>query len=102
MNTPNPEKSFTLYGETSGRISASQLRIISDCQAETADSGCEGTYCEVARWNERTQRWERFAFEKFFGNDEMSEYEEASMYTEYINRGSVSQGFVHSMSNYEE
>ena len=37
--------------------------------ARAEDSGCEGTYCEVAIWNEKTRRFERYAFYKFLGGE---------------------------------
>lgn len=102
MKEANPNRGFGRYGRSMGSIKVSELRDMQDVRAETADSGCEGMYCEVAKWNERKKRWERFAYQKFFGNDEMSEHEEADMYTQYINKGWCHQGFVHDMVDYSE
>ena len=37
--------------------------------ANAENSGSEGCYCEVARWNMESQRFERFAFLKCFGGE---------------------------------
>lgn len=43
-----------------------------DVHARAEDSGCEGTYIEVARWNPAQERWERWMFEKVFGGEDMT------------------------------
>ena len=44
-----------------------------DLWARAEFSGCEGCFCEVARWNPKTERWERFASAKCFGGEHPSE-----------------------------
>lgn len=41
--------------------------------ARSEDSGCEGTYVEVAEWSNERQRWERLCFLKCFGGEYPSE-----------------------------
>jgi hypothetical protein len=99
------DRRFSMYGE--GRFSsilASELRNMSDICAEVANSGCEGTYVEVARYSESRNRWERFAFEKFLGGEcgiEEDHHEIATLFARYINNSYVTSGFVHSMSDWE-
>lgn len=37
--------------------------------ARAENSGSEACYVEVARWNDKTERFERFAFAKVFGGE---------------------------------
>lgn len=37
--------------------------------ARAEQSGCEGTYVEVAIWNENHRQWQRYAFLKCFGGE---------------------------------
>lgn len=66
---------FCLYGDNCfARITLAELATLQresggDLWARGEDSGCEGSYCEVARWNYETERWEKFAFAKFHGFD---------------------------------
>lgn len=47
-----------------------------DVFARSEDSGCEGVYVEVAKWNGRTNRWERFVFDKLFGGEDLTPEEQ--------------------------
>lgn len=44
--------------------------VCGDLMARAEESGCEGCYIEVARWNDKLRQWQRFAFEKVFGGEE--------------------------------
>lgn len=64
---------FKIYGKsfesvTLGDLLAHQAEN-GDLWANAENSGCEGHYCEVARWNTNNHRFERFAFCKFFGGE---------------------------------
>lgn len=108
MREANPKRLFYSYStpdKLGHYIPAQQLREDSNVQAEAAFSGCEMAYCEVAKWNETTRRWERYAFDKCEGisddhGEDMSCADEARMYASYINGGQLGQGFVHSMPTY--
>lgn len=67
-------REFVHYGGVQrGTISLQRLVAMSaengELIARVEDSGCEGTYCEVAAWNDRTHRFERLAFYKFLGGE---------------------------------
>lgn len=40
--------------------------------ARAEDSGCEGCYVEVARWNPNAKQWQRYAFLKVFGGEDLT------------------------------
>lgn len=40
--------------------------------ARAENSGSEGCYIEVARWNKDAQRWQRYAFLKVFGGEDLT------------------------------
>lgn len=109
--------SFCLYGQGVRGVSLEQLQEeqIKDGMllARVENSGCEGMYCEVAKWNEKTKRYERYAFEKFFGGEhpdhpDASESETAAIYAKQINCPGencwdmADQGLIHSLPNYGE
>lgn len=50
-------------------MTLAQLLRTPDLIARAEQSGCEACYVEVARWSCLRSRWERFAFEKFFGGE---------------------------------
>jgi hypothetical protein len=64
---------FSLYGSHLRKCLKSltwkQLIRIPGLFARAEDSGCEGCYVEIAKWNRHTGRYERFAFDKFFGGE---------------------------------
>jgi hypothetical protein len=73
--------------------------------ARAENSGCEGCYCEVARWNLKTHRWERFAFLKCFGGEWVdgitSASKTAAKFAEAINSaGHCGLSIVHVMPEY--
>lgn len=64
---------LSMYGKGLRSVSLESLielqRETQQLWAHAEESGCEGCYCEVSRWNDSTRRWERFAFEKYFGGE---------------------------------
>jgi hypothetical protein len=79
-----------------------------DLLARAENSGCEGTYVEVAIWSACRQRWERFAFEKFFGGEikefpDLRSYETAKMVADFINerQGTAASSFIHNLPSFE-
>ena len=78
--------------------------------ARVENSGCEGSYVEVARWSMERRRWERFAFLKCFGGEypgdsDLGERETAARFVADINDASwVSEdaALIHHMPNYVE
>ncbi len=103
---------FAKYG--SGYITLDDILVIQNetkmLWAHAEDSGCESCYCEVARWNERTERWERFCVVKCLdyrlpelpdASDEETAVELAKRINEPLwddGRASI----VHSMPNFVE
>ena len=81
--------SFTLYGDGYSSIVVSELmKIDGECIAKLEDSGSEGHYCEIARWNPKTQKYYRYAFAKFLGG-EILDWDGktcATNTTEYLNK----------------
>jgi len=58
---------FSLYSQLAFEfVSSDTLIKDSDCVARVEQSGSEGFYVEVAKWNEDYQQWMRHAFKKFF------------------------------------
>jgi len=53
----------------SRNVSLRTLLKVKSLWARAENSGSEGCYVEVAKWNFVSNRWERFAFEKFFGGE---------------------------------
>lgn len=79
--------------------------------ARAENSGCEGCYVEVAKWNTETDRWERYAFEKYFGGEHPSEVDDdrVSCFTtaekfaaeiNNANRGGEYNSLIHAMPTY--
>lgn len=73
--------------------------------ARAENSGSEGCYCEVARWNLKTHRFERFAFLKCFGGEWTDEItsagETAAKFADAINNaGHHGLSVVHVMPQY--
>jgi hypothetical protein len=60
---------FAQYGKLGfGSLSIDDLLKL-NCIARTEDSGSEGCYCEIARWNIKEKKFQRFAFCKFLGGE---------------------------------
>ena len=74
--------------------------------ARAENSGCEGCYCEVARWNMTAHRFERFCFLKCFGGEWSEEIDSsrqtAAKFAEAINSAAGHAGLcvVHVMPQY--
>lgn len=75
---------YSLYTDGDGRMASITLDELKAENAKTGlllaraeNSGCEGCYVEVAKWNDETNRWERYAFEKYFGGEHPSEVDDA-------------------------
>ncbi len=97
---------YTVDGQLSRGVSlADLLKVASEwCLfARAEDSGSEGCYVEVARWNAKTHRWERFAFEKCFGGEDGNEpgsaHATAARVASHINdaSGNGDTGLIHGM-----
>lgn len=74
MREFNLDNRFCLYGQEAISRGVSLAELVhlqkttnGDLLARPENSGSEGIYCEVARWNHATDRWERFAFRKYLG-----------------------------------
>ena len=107
--------SYSIYG--GGRnITLDELKAENDrggmLLARAENSGSEGCYVEVAKWNESTERWERYAFEKYFGGEHPGDDDlatcmsTAEKYAAEINAAGYScgenQSFIHALPNYGE
>lgn len=106
MRTRLDRPSFSIYSLDNPRfpfapcrrmrdVSLRSLLKVKDLWARAEQSGCEGCYVEVAKWNAGSQRWERFAFEKFFGGemwDGLNAEETAMRVAAIINR--VNPGYL--------
>lgn len=118
---------FTLYGsEASPGIPFDDLQKNSqdfpevdweygDLWARAEDSGSEGCYVEVARWDEDAKGWRRFAFEKIQESGfneidpatgktkELSHEEAAEWLADRINRshGNRNVSVIHSLPSYQ-
>lgn len=89
-----------------GDISLTDIMDDSDLTAEACQSGCEGTYVEVAKWCHERNRWFRYAFLKCLGGEDGTERDGdtiAKDLADKINRwhGNTN-GFVHSFPNWSE
>ena len=96
---------FSRYGDTRQHLTITELMAINrtsrgELYARAEDSGCEGSYCEVARWDEATQRWGRYAFKKFFPDEHHSCWQKAQWAAGAINCGDEAV-LIHSMPDYE-
>lgn len=83
---------------TSGQLSRDPTVQAEVCRAQ--DDG--GVYVDVATWNKKLKRWEKFAYLRFDEGDNGwdSEYNQAVAYAEYINGTPCFKGFVNSMPIY--
>lgn len=97
-------ESFCLYGQSWKSVSLADLVADPMVCAEAAFSGSEGCYCEVAKWSESRNRYERFAFAKFFDGDVEGKtaYQIASELAVKITENKGFSGFVHSLPEYIE
>ncbi len=95
---PDTRFSFALYRDTpsilfsSKRVWLRQLCRVKNIMARAENSGCEGIYVEVAKWNFHSNRWERFAFHKFFGGElweDLSAVQTAVRVAAIINRAAM-------------
>ncbi len=95
---------FCIYG--SGKlehITLDELKQDSDIQAEAVESGCEGTYVEIAKWCHEKNKWFRYAFCKFLGGEDGTDRDGKEIAEDIalqIN-GRCRQGFVHNMEDWE-
>lgn len=113
--------SYSLYG-TAGMRAATIDQLKAENKesgllfARAENSGCEGCYVEVAKWNEERRRWERYAFEKYFGGEHPDDTDAAGVYgyaadtaqrfADDINAAANPHGenvsFIHSLPDYGE
>ena len=102
--------SFCLYGDQAWqRIAYDELLTVAKqtgmLYATPENSGCEGVYVEVARWNDRARQWQRFAFDKFFDGDVDGEtaWQTCERVAAEINAASGCRHvtWVHALPNYE-
>ena len=99
---------FTLYGDTWRNMSYHELLALAEdtgmLHARAEDSGCEGVYVEVARWNDKARQWQRFAFEKFFDGDVEGEtaWQRAEWIAAKVNHASKVHHvtWIHTLPNY--
>jgi hypothetical protein len=105
---------FTIYGQPHQSISFDDLLAIQKehgmLWAHAEDSGSESCYCEVARWNEKARRWERFCHLKCMdyrlpelldASDEQTAIKLAERINALLHCGDRA-SIVHSMPNYVE
>jgi hypothetical protein len=74
--TPPDKVRFSRYSNHrtyAADITAEHLSADSNCHARAESSGSEGTYCEVAKFNETSNRLERYAFYKFWSRQDAEE-----------------------------
>ena len=97
---------FAIYGDYYfGGVKCYSICQMDDVFARAEESGCEGMYVEVAKWNEKNKQWQRYAFFKFLGGeigDDLSCEEEARIVAEMINKGRDSESFIHNLPDYKE
>lgn len=97
---------FCLYGAQHGSIDFAALlelqRETHELFARAENSGSEGTYAEVARWNHSARQWQRYAFLNCFGTDTENSMEEATRYVDQINALQHNCGFIHTLPQYIE
>ena len=96
--------SFNLYSQPWKDVSLADLIADPMTCAEAAFSGSEGCYCEVAKWSESRNRYERFAFAKFFDGDVEGKtaYQIASELAVKITESKGFHGFIHTLPEYSE
>jgi len=96
---------FCLYGRVgmAGVKHADLLKLAAtgELLARVENSGCEGYYVEVARWNVKDKAWQRYAFEKFLGGEieELSDRECAVKVADEINTAARNEdaSFIHDL-----
>lgn len=78
--------SYTLDGAFE-HVSFEQIRKFKNCIARTENSGSEGYYVEVVRWNVKANQYQKFAFCKFLGEEilDLSGLECAKLVTDTLN-----------------
>ena len=59
---------FMSYGSQK-YIDLNTLKKVEGCIARTEDSGSEGYYTEIARWNPKVNKFQKYAFCKFLGGE---------------------------------
>jgi len=103
---------FCLYGAHKSITLAELLEQQRNHQmlfARAEQSGCEGTYVEVAIWNENHRQWQRYAFLKCFGGEhpelpDAGSIQTARQFADDVNRivhiQDVSFSIVHNMPPY--
>lgn len=101
------ELDFMYYGHALDRISLNELKEVEGCVARTENSGSEGYYCEVVRWNDKAGKYQRFAFCKFLGgelHEIIDDLDSANIVTDTLNKcwSAHHEGIFHSLSNWKE
>lgn len=102
--------SFTTYGGSVWKCIGFKDLLYIQCEvgglvARAENSGCEGCYVEVARWNWNYQQWQRFAFTKVFGRDgNESAFDYASKLAAAINTAGDAEyaPLVHRLPNWSD
>jgi hypothetical protein len=94
---------FTRYGENGfDKIGWDDLLAIQDehwsLWARVEESGSEGIYLEIARWNMTTHQWQRFAFHKW----EDPKDNQPHTLAKRINTNGTPLRVIHVMPNYVE
>lgn len=98
---------FCRYGRPTEGVTLAKILEDKDSGyfARAENSGCEGTYVEIARWNEKNRRWERYAFCKFLGgelyDDDMKAADIADRVVAEINKD-PRESFIHTLPDWEE
>lgn len=96
---------FSKYGSAGlDGLTLEELKQDPDIQAEAVESGCEGTYVEIAKWSETMKQWYRYAFAKFLGGEDGTERDGKEIAEDIalqIN-GRNRQGFVYNMENWKD
>lgn len=69
---------FARYGLGRDLLMSEMIKGVQDAGpdhglvARAENSGCEGCYIEVARWNPSANQWQRYAFLKVFGGEDLN------------------------------
>lgn len=101
--------SFCRYGGNGDSITLDELKQLQretgSLFAHAENSGCEGCYVEVARYNNAANCWQRFAFLKCFGGEHASNEDASAEETARLFAAEISpracDSFIHSLPNYE-
>jgi len=93
---------FSLYGDSGSHISFEDLLKETECLVRIEDSGSEGSYIEVAKWNETDEVWQRFCFGKFLGGEieDMDALPIAKMIRDQLEKDWGYGSLVHNLDNY--